>query len=124
MIGIEALKTNALIWGLFMSTSMKAAVHLGPNYIENLEVFRNTNFEELQNLFDLTQKLILDHQAEILSVTTIDWTAPSCARSTLTHGQVITRMTARARVYSDSVLCLREMSDHSEANRRWKNQVK
>ena len=30
VIGIEALKTNVLIWGLFMSTTMKAAVHLGP----------------------------------------------------------------------------------------------
>ena len=52
--------------------------------------------------------LILDHQAEILSVTTIDWTAPSWARSTLTHDQVITWMTARVRVYSDSVIVLGE----------------
>ena len=28
VIGIAALKTNALIWGLFMSTTMKAAIHL------------------------------------------------------------------------------------------------
>ena len=28
------------------------------------------------------------------------------------------------RVYSESVVCLRKMSDHSEANRRWENQVK
>ena len=48
--GIEALKTNVLIWVLFMSTTMKAATHLGPIYTEILEVFRNTNFEELQNL--------------------------------------------------------------------------
>ena len=39
-----------------MSITMKAAVHLGPNYKENLEVYRNTNFEELQNLFDITQR--------------------------------------------------------------------
>ena len=29
---------------------MKASVHLGPNYTENLEVYRNTNFEDLQNV--------------------------------------------------------------------------
>ena len=40
------LKTNVLIWCLFTSTTMKAAVHLGPNYHENLEVYKNTNFEE------------------------------------------------------------------------------
>ena len=32
-----------------MSTTMKATIHLGPNYVENLEVYWNTNFEELQN---------------------------------------------------------------------------
>ena len=51
-----------------MLTTVKAAVHLGPNYTEELEVYRNTNFEELQNLFYITQKLIVDHQAEILDV--------------------------------------------------------
>ena len=36
VIGIEALKTNVKTWGLCMSITMKAAVHLGPNYKENL----------------------------------------------------------------------------------------
>ena len=49
VIGIEALKTNVLIWGLFMSTTMKAAIHLGPSYVDKLEVFRNTNVEDLQS---------------------------------------------------------------------------
>ena len=120
VIGVEALKTNVLIWRLFMSTTVKAAIHLGRNYVENLEVY----FEELQNLFDITQKLTLDHQAEILNVTPIDWTALSWARSTPSHDQVITWTKAKVRVYSDSVLRLVKMSDHSEANRRWENQVK
>ena len=38
---------------------------------------------------DITQKLMLDHQAEILNVTTIDWTSPSWTRSTLPDDQVI-----------------------------------
>ena len=33
--------TNVLIWGLFMSTTKKALVHLGPGYNENLEENRN-----------------------------------------------------------------------------------
>ena len=36
------LKTNVLIWGSFLSTTMKASVRLGPNYKENLEVYRYT----------------------------------------------------------------------------------
>ena len=42
------------IWGSFVSTTMQAAVHLGANCNESLELHRNTNFEELQNLFDIT----------------------------------------------------------------------
>ena len=49
IIYIEALKNNVLIWRFFMSTTTEAATHLGPNYVEILEVVRNTNFEELQN---------------------------------------------------------------------------
>ena len=37
---------------------MKAAVHLGPMYSENLVVYKNTNFEEIQILFCITQNLI------------------------------------------------------------------
>ena len=113
---------NVLIRGLFMSTSMKAAIHLGPNYTKKLEGYRNTNFKELQNLCDITQKSTLDHQAEILNVTPIDWTAPSLTRSTLTHDQVITWTKARVRFCSDSVL-FGKMSDHSKANQRCENQV-
>ena len=58
------LKTNVLIWGLCMSTTMKAAVHVGPNYTENLEIRKNTNFEELKNLFDVTWRLVLDRQED------------------------------------------------------------
>ena len=47
-------KTNVLIWGLFMSTTTKASVHLGPSYSEKLVAYRNSNFEELRTLFDIT----------------------------------------------------------------------
>ena len=30
---------------------------MGPDETENLEIYKNTNFEELQNLFD-TEKLV------------------------------------------------------------------
>ena len=49
---MEALKTNVLIW---MSSSMKAPVQRGPNYLANLEVYKNTNFEEIHCIFKITQ---------------------------------------------------------------------
>ena len=58
---------------------------------------------------------ILDHQVEIQYVTPIDWKAFSWTRTFTSHEQVI--------INSDSVMCVKKMSDHSEANRRWENQV-
>ena len=39
------------------------------------------------------------------------------------HYQVIKWAKAKAHVYSDSVLCLVKMQEHSEANQRWKTQL-
>ena len=102
---MEAMKTNALIWGSFMSSSMKAAVHLVPDYLQNLEVYKNTNFAEIQSLFNITQKLMLEHSEEILNVNTIHSTSPSWTRSAWSHDQVIKWTKAIVLVYSDSELC-------------------
>ena len=82
-----------------------AAIQLGPDYTQILEAYKNTNFEELQNLFDITQKLV-HMQGEILDVKTIEWTSLSWTRSTLSHDQVMKWTKAKVRVYSDSALCL------------------
>ena len=34
------LKTNVLVWGHCVSTTMEASVHLGPDHNENVVVFR------------------------------------------------------------------------------------
>ena len=81
---LVALKTNALIWRLFVASSMKAAIHLGPNCLANLHVYKNTNFEEIQSLFSITQKLILEHSEELLNVSAIfgsnNQAGPLCQR--------------------------------------------
>ena len=76
---MEASQTNMLIWSMFMSSSMKAAIHLGQNYLANLEVYNNTNFEE-RNRLRVRLLRGRDDQA-------IKWTK------------------AKLRLYSDSVLC-------------------
>ena len=53
-------RANVLIWRLLTSTTMVAAIHLGENYNEHLIAFRNTNFDALKTVFDITQKLILN----------------------------------------------------------------
>ena len=71
------------------STTMKAKVHLGPNYNENLVKYRDTNFEELKTFFDIAQRLISNHGFDILNVSTIEWQSIPWMRSTLSHDRVI-----------------------------------
>ena len=113
---MEAFKTNVFIWRMFVSSSMKAAMHLGPNYLANLEVYKNTNFEEIQSLFNITQKLILEHSEEILNVNTID-------SASLSHDQVIQWTKAKVRGYSDSLQSLGRMTDSKDAITTWEGQV-
>ena len=67
---------------------MKAAIHLGPNYLANLEVNKKTNFEEIEILFNITQKLILEHSEGILDVKPLESTSPSWTRQVLSHDHV------------------------------------
>ena len=89
---------------------------------EILEVCKNKNFEELRNLFDITQMLV-HKQGEILNVKMIQCASPSWTRSSLAHDQAIESSKAKVRVYSDSVLCLGKKTDLADANRRWEGQV-
>ena len=50
-------KTNVLIWGLLMSTTLKAAVHLGQNYNENLVIYWGTPIRRAHD--------VVRHHAEV-----------------------------------------------------------
>ena len=73
---MQAYKTNVLIWWMFMSSSMKAAIHLGPNYLANSEIYKNTKFEEIESSSNIVQKLVMAYSS------------PSWARAVFSHDQV------------------------------------
>ena len=98
-----------------MSATMKAAMHLGENYKDNMFTFRSTDFKALKTLFDITQKPILNQKHEIKHVSRIEWQFTPWARSTLLHDKVIKLSEAKVHVYSDSFLCLVKMHRHPEA---------
>ena len=89
----------------------------------NLELHKNTNFEEIQSLFSITQKLILEHSEEILNVNTLESASFSWTRSVLSRGHVIQWATAKVRVHSCSVLCLGKMNGSRDAITGWDGQV-
>ena len=50
-----------------MTSSMKAAIHLGPDFLSKLEIYKNTKFEDIESLFNITRKLEMEHSEEILN---------------------------------------------------------
>ena len=56
---VEPMKTDLMMWGgSFMSSSMKAVIHLRQNYTENMAAFKNTDIEESQDLLRITHRLV------------------------------------------------------------------
>ena len=101
---IEAYKTNVLMCGMFMTSSMKAAIHLGPNYLSNSEIYKNTKFEKIESVFNITQKLVMEHSEEILIVKCLEHSSPSWARSEKADDQAIKWAKAKVCVHADTVL--------------------
>ena len=96
---------------------------LRPNYLSNSEIYKNTKFEEIESLFNITQKLVMEHSEEILNVKWLEYSSPSWTRSVLSHDQAIKWAKAKVCVYADSVLCVGQMRDIPEAIERWRGQM-
>ena len=73
---LGSAKTNILMWGLFMSSSTKATVHLGQIDVEENRMFMNVYVEEIKSLFSIVQKLVLENYDETLNVEVIDSNDP------------------------------------------------
>ena len=97
-----------------MSWSMKADIHLGPNFKSNSEIYKNTKFEEIEYCFNISQKLVMEHSEVILNVKCLEHSSPSWARSVVK---------AKVCVFADSVLCVGQMRDTPEAIERRTSEV-
>ena len=53
---MESYHANVLTWRMFMASSMKAAIHLGPDFQKNLVIYKNTRFENIKNVFFINEK--------------------------------------------------------------------
>ena len=100
---MEAYKTNVLIWGMLMTSSMKAAIHLGPNFNWKSEICKNTS-RILRVCSTSLKRLLREHSEEILNVKCLEYSSLSWARSVLANEKSIRREKAKVRDNADSVL--------------------
>ena len=76
---IEDFDASSLIWRMFVSVTLNAAVHLGNDYLENSHSTKNQL--QVKQLFDVT-KLTMD-QKGVQGKSVIDWQQRSWQRTIL-----------------------------------------
>ena len=113
------IDVNAMISGIFASATVKAAVHLGQDYQENLRTTKNnTDFKKVQTLFDISQKLIPNQKDEIFRISTIEWNSIPWMRTTLLHDKAIKLSKAKVHVYSVLVRFMNILSQENTGKER------
>ena len=68
----ENEEKHLMIWGMFMSVTMESAVFIGKNYLNKCHSIANTTDLTLQQIFDISTKLVSE-QDEISGLETNGW---------------------------------------------------
>ena len=94
---------------------------MGKNYSQNLRSIRNTgNNFTMKQMFDISEKLIVEQSDEIYGVNTINWGDSAWKYvSLIGDEQVISLQRTKVYVFSDSVLCHGKTNENPQSNIAW-----
>ena len=111
---------NLSIWRQFMNATLQAAVYLVQDHDANLRSVKNTLWKTAGQLVRETEKLVRA-QTETSGISTIVFQDSRWMATSLLHSRAYQYSTAKAYVFSDSVLCLGKMGD--DPIESWKNKT-
>ena len=118
----SSVKELGLMWDLFMSASMRAAIHLGQNYTENTAVFEHVHVRSR-----IYAALLRDWCWKVLKRSWMWRSSTAMTHHGYKQWNLIHRWSSGQRqkvhIFWDSVLCLGKMSAPAEAVERWKGQL-
>ena len=116
---------HSLIWTMFTSSTIQASVFMGKEYLDNLRSIKNTgNILTMKQMFDISEKLIVEQSDEICGVNTINWVDSSWKHlSLIGDEEVISLSHAKAYGFSDSVLCFGKMNENPQSNTVWEDKL-
>ena len=122
---IQDIDKRSMIWGMFMSSILEASVFMGKNYSDNLHSIKNTwKNHTLKQMFEISEKLILEQSDEIFGVSQISWENSSWKQlSVVNDEEIISFSHAKVYVFSDSVLCLGKVNQNPTSNTAWEQQL-
>ena len=112
---------NMAIGGIFLSTTLRATVHLGQEYEANLRYVKNHLWKSVGQLFKENEKLISE-QTENTGVSTINFKELTWMSTSLLCSKAYQITNAKTYVFSDSVLCVGKMGEDPFAT--WKSKIK
>ena len=93
------------------------------NYSDNWHSIKNTKDLTMKRMFDTSAKLVSE-QDEIYGVKTTDWENYSWKYlSLIGDEQVINLQRTKVYVFSDSVLCLGKILEHTQSNDAWEQRL-
>ena len=96
---MDDLDVNMAIWGIFLNTTLQAAVHLGQDYEANLRYVKNYFWNCVGQLSNETGKLISE-QKEIIGVNIIEFKDYTWMSTSLLCSQAYRITHAKAYVFS------------------------
>ena len=117
---IKYLNVNLAIGGMFMNTTLRAAVHLGKDYDTNLRFVKIYLWKTKGQLFRETEKLI-SGQTDTTGIGVINFQDLRWVSTSLMHSRPYQYATAKVYVFSDSVLCLGKKGNNLVES--WKKQI-
>ena len=108
-----------------MSSTLRASVFMVKNYSDNWHSIKNTGKDlTMEQMFDISDKLISEQSDEIYGVKTINWEDSSWKYlSLIGDEQVISLLHTKVYVFSDSVLCLGKMNENPQSNIAWEDRL-
>ena len=78
----------------------------------------------MKQMFDISEKLIIEHSDEIYGTSTINWEHSSWKHLSLVGDeQVISLQRTKVFVFSDSVSCLGKMNENPQSNYAWEDRL-
>ena len=97
----------------------------GKNYSEHLHSIKKTGKNlMLKQMFDISEKLIIEQSGEIFGVSPINWESSSWKHVSLVIDEEdISLSHAKVYVFSDSVLCLGKINQNPTSNSAWEEKL-
>ena len=79
-VSMESEKIHISIWTLFLASSTQAALHIDPSYAKNMKIFKNSEFENIESLFNFT-RMMMGGNSEIKNVYSPQMLQAHCGRN-------------------------------------------